>query len=383
MDQKKVLMKVCNCTKKYGEKIANDKVSLSLLNGEVHCVLGYKGAGKTTLMKMMSGVIRADEGFVEIESKKMNNFNLETAISSGVKSIYADHCLMQEMSVSENIFISNYTSNKLGFLSYRKLNKGTSEIFEQMGIDIDPKELVVNLSNFEKLLVQISRVYVSQSKIILMDDIFLHLDSSQKEKMFRLIKKFAKKGMGIVYFTDSLEDSFEIADRISVMRSGRIISTRTRKEFRVEKIIQELIGCDITSIESCLTLIRGEEKPISFLRLVEAAEDNDSIMEYLNAAISFITANLECELTPQMVAEAVHLSSGYLMVLFKKYLGISIMEYTNKIRIDKSKELLKDTELKIYEIAEGVGIKNSQYFSVLFKKETSMSPKEYRNASGV
>ncbi len=380
MEYREVVIKVCNCTKKYGNKTAIDSVSLSLYKGEIHCILGTKGAGKTTLMKMLSGVIEADDGFFEIDNRIMSNFNLEKAINSGIKSIYADHCLMQEMSVSENIFISNYTSNKLGLLSYRRLKKDTFEIFEQMGIDIDPNALVVNLSSFEKLLVQIARVYVSQSKIILMDDIFLYLDAKQKEKMFRLIKSFSKKGMGVIYFTNSLEDAFEIADTISVMRDGKLHSTRGRKEFNVEIIIQELLGCDITSIEGCLNLIRGEENPMSFLKLVEASETNDNIMEYLNAAISYINENLDEELSPQLVADKVHLSSGYLMMLFRNFLGTSIMEYTYKMRIHKSKELLKNKDLKIYQVAAKVGITNSQYFSVLFKKETSMSPKEYRNA---
>ncbi len=380
MDYKEVVIKVCNATKKYGSKTVIDSVSLSLYKGEIHCILGAKGAGKTTLMKMLSGVTSMDDGFFEIDNRIMNNFNLEKAINSGIKSIYSDHCLMQEMSVSENIFISNYTSNKLGFLSYRKLKKDTFEIFEQMGVNINPNTLVVNLNNFEKLLVQIARVYVSQSKIILMDDIFLHLDTSQKEKMFRLIKSFSKKGMGVIYFTNSIEDAFEIADTISVLRDGKLHSTRSRKEFNVEIIIQELLGCDITSIEGCLNLIRGGENPMSFMKLVEASETNDNIMEYLNAAISYINDNLNEDLSPQLVADKVHLSSGYLMMLFRNFLGTSIMEYTYKMRIHKSKELLKDKSLKIYQVAQRVGIANSQYFSVLFKKETSMSPKEYRNA---
>lgn len=381
MESKDVVLKACNITRRFGNETVIDSVSLTLCKSEIHCILGAKGAGKTTLMKILSGVITSNDGFIEIDKKIVNNFNLEKAIDIGIKSIYADHCLMQEMSVSDNIFISNYASNKIGLLSYRKLKKETFDIFTQMGIDIDPNRLVVNLTNFEKLLVQIARVYVSHSKIILMDDIFLYLDTNQKEKMFRLLKSFSNKGMGIIYFTSSLDDAFEIADTISVMRDGKLISTRERKEFIVEIMIQELLDCDSTSIESCLNLIRGEENPTSFLKLVEANETNDNIMKYLNAAISYINDNFSEDLTPQLIADKVHLSSGYLMMLFRNFLATSIMEYTYRLRIIKSKELLKNKDLKIYEVAASVGITNSQYFSVLFKKETSMSPKEYRNAN--
>jgi len=372
-----IILRTVDLVKRYENHTAIDKVNICVLKGDIHAVLGLEDAGKTTLMRMLSGAMLPDEGHVEINGKRIRNYNTSIARESGIQSLYESNFLMQDMTITENIFVGEYMSSFAPILNHKKMKRRAEEILKHMDAEIDPDELPVNISDVQKQYVQLARVYANNARIILADNIGTTLPSSQKQRFLQTLKNMAREGIGVLYFTHIIEDAIEIADTISVIREGKRTRTCSRKDFDIQMLIREMFGSDEITTK-CLQFLQDNPENASFYTLSQAAESNVGLLDYLTAATDFINLNLEEKITPAMVAEAVHLSSGYLMMLFKAHLGTSIMEYTCRKRIEKSKELLVEREKRISEIALEVGISNSQYFSVLFKKYTNLTPNEYR-----
>lgn len=377
-----VFLKAIGISKEYAGAIALSDIDFCLNGGEIHTVLGLKGAGKSTMMRIFSGAVPVDSGYLEFFGKRHRRFTPCQAREIGVQPLYESQYLMQDLTVAENIFMGEYIANRVGFLNYKKLHRRAEEIFKQMGVKINPDTLPVNLSEFEKQIVQIARVYANNAKIVLADNIASSFTNGQKQKLFELLKDMSASGTGIVYFTHMIEDALKTSDRITVLREGKRVCVEERKSFNTQTMIREMVGYDET-IAICLNLTKDDEDKSTFFKLSAVAENNKNILDYLESAIRYINENLDEALTPKNVADAVHISPGYLMMLFKNHMSTSIMEYIYKQRIEKSKGMLAEKNKKISEIASDVGIPNSQYFSVLFKKYTDMTPKEFRKTKGI
>lgn len=382
MSLSNIYLKAIGISKIYEGSVALSDVDFSLCGGEIHAVLGIKGAGKSTMMRILSGALSVETGYFEIFGKRYRKFMPYMAREIGLQPLYESQYLMQDLTVAENIFMGEYIANRAGFLNYKKLRKKAEEIFKQLDVPIDPDTLPVNLTEFERQVVQLARVYANNAKIVLADNIASSFTNGQKQKIFEILKEMAASGIGVVYFTHMVEDALKISDRITVLREGKRICIVERKSFNTQTMVREMVGYDET-IAICLNLTKDDEDKTTFFKLSKAAEGNRNILDYLESAIQYINNNLEEVITPKDVADAVHLSSGYLMMLFKNHMDTSIMEYIYKQRIEKSKAMLSEKNKKISQIAADVGIPNSQYFSVLFKKYTDMTPKEYRKIQGI
>ncbi len=372
-----VCLKAIGISKNYNSSVALSDIDFSLCGGEIHTVLGSKGAGKSTMMRILSGALPVDRGYFEIFGKRHRRFTPAMARDIGLQSLYESQYLMQDLTVAENIFMGGYIANSAGFVNYKKIRKNAEDILKQVNVPMDPDTLPVNLTEFEKQVVQLARVYANNARIVLADNIASSFSNWQKQKIFEILKDMAASGIGVIYFTHMLEDALRISDRITVLRDGKRVCVEERKSFDTQILIREMVGYDET-MSVCLNLTRDDEDKSTFVKLARAAESNKNILDYLKAAITFINGHLDDAISPKDVADAVHLSSGYLMMLFKNHMDTSIMEYIYKQRIEKSKSMLAEKGKKISEIAVDVGIPNSQYFSVLFKKYTDMTPKEYR-----
>ena len=375
-----ICLKAIGICKSYGNSSVLHNVDFSLDTGEIHSVLGAKGAGKTTLMQVLSGSISIDEGYIEINHQRPRSHTPTFAMKNGVQSLYGSQHLMQDLTVAENIFMGEYIANRAGFLDYKKLKYKAEEIIDRMKVSINTDMLPINLTEFEKQIVQMARVYANNAKIALVDSIASSFSNDQKQRILEILGEMSQSGIGIVYFTHVVEDALKISGRITVLRDGERVYTVKRKDFDAQTLIQEMVGYK-ESTTKCLEISQNEPYDPRILELSKAGDNNGNILDYLKGAIDYINDNLSESITPGSVADAVHLSSGYLMMLFKNHMNTSIMEYTYRQRIQKSKELLLESDKNISQIAADVGIPNSQYFSVLFKKYTLMTPKEYRKVN--
>lgn len=216
-----------------------------LRKGEIHCICGENGAGKTTLIKILSGAYVPDEGIIYFEGKKLDRLNPRLAMELGIQTIYQEHTLFPLLSVVENLFVGREEGKFV--VDRQKMIEKTREVFEYLNADISPNAIVQFLGSGKKKIVEIARGLVQDSKIMIFDEPTASLGEEEIENLFQVLKKLKQKGVSIIYISHRLEEIFEIADRVTVIRDGVKINTYDIENVTEEQIIRDMIGRDIST----------------------------------------------------------------------------------------------------------------------------------------
>ena len=225
---------------------ALDDVSFDLRRGEIHALMGENGAGKSTLIKILSGLYRPDGGTLEIEGKPAAIGTPRDARLAGIATVYQEFSLVDSLTVAENIFMGRLPKKGLGlFVDWKKLNRDTEELLEKAGMSLDPKALVGRLSVGFRQQVEIARAFSLNSKVVIFDEPTAVLTTDESSILFRNIARLKERGAGIVYISHRMEEIFEIADRITVLRDGRLIRTLKRGEASHDEVIRLMVGRSI------------------------------------------------------------------------------------------------------------------------------------------
>lgn len=235
-----------NITKTFPGVKALDRVNFKVKKGEVHTLVGENGAGKSTLMKILDGVYRADEGKIKVYGKEVSIKNTNDAKALKIGLIFQEFNLAPSLSVSENIFLGMIKKTKLGFVNWKEIIKRSEELLKSLNFPINPKVIVNELSVAEKQLVEIAKALASNAKVIIMDEPTSSLTSDGIEKLFEIIKNLKKKDFTIIYISHHLEEIFSIADSVTVLRDGKIISTNSIKDETKNNIIEKMVGRPLT-----------------------------------------------------------------------------------------------------------------------------------------
>jgi ribose transport system ATP-binding protein len=235
-----------NISKSYPGVKALDNVSIDLLPGEVHCLVGENGAGKSTLIKILSGAIKKDSGEIFIEDKKVEINSPYEARKFGIGVIYQDFKLVSELTIAENILLGNEpVSKKLLFINKKKIKETAFKILERLGENIDVSIQAKYLSVAKRQVVEIAKALSVKIKIIAMDEPTASLSKSETENLFDVIKKLKDEGTGIIYISHRIEEIFKIADRITVLRDGKLIITCLSSDADRKKLIKWMVGRDL------------------------------------------------------------------------------------------------------------------------------------------
>jgi len=250
-NQSSLILKVKEVTKTFPGTIALDKVNFDLKKGEVHAIVGENGAGKSTLMKILSGVYTKDSGSLYLNGGKVDITGVNDSIDLGISMIYQELENILKITVAENIFIGRLPESRVkGFVNFRKLFKDTKNILEEFKIDINPREVVSNLSIANQQFIEIIKaVTTKNARIIIMDEPTSSLTKDETGKLFQIIEDLKGKGISIIYISHRLDEITGIADRVSVFRDGKNVGTLDKNEFSSEKIITMMIGHELKEIE--------------------------------------------------------------------------------------------------------------------------------------
>ncbi len=216
-------------------------VELDLRPGEVHALLGENGAGKSTLIKVLGGAHRPDEGTIEIDSQRVEITSPADSQRAGVGIIYQEFNLVPAMTARENIFLGQEKS-RVGILPAREERKRARELFERLGVDLDPETLVRKLTVAQQQVVEIAKALLLESRIIVMDEPSAALSPREVEGLFRIVRELKSQGIGIVYVSHRLDEIFEVCDRATIFRDGEHIATRKISELTRESIIELMVG---------------------------------------------------------------------------------------------------------------------------------------------
>lgn len=242
--EKKTILSMRNISKQYPGVLALDQVSLDILEGETHALVGENGAGKSTFIKVLAGAIQPDEGEIELDGKIYQSISPSLASSLGIEVIYQEFNLMPTLSVAENIYMGHHPK-KHGLIDYKEMDRRCNELFKSMGISIDPHMIVSDLSTAYMQMVEIAKALAKDVRILIMDEPTAPLTANEVEILFRLMGRLHDMGVTIIYISHRLNEIFQVADRLTVIRDGRKIGTYATEEMTREKLIQKMVGREL------------------------------------------------------------------------------------------------------------------------------------------
>lgn len=214
-------------------------VDLQLFRGEVLAVIGENGAGKSTLMKIIAGAYAQDEGSIYIEGVKMSFSGPVDARKAGISIIYQELNTIWSLTAAENIFLGRESSI---FAGKKKEHKKTDELLKLLGVKIDPSVPCLALSVAEQQLIEIAKAISMEAKVIIMDEPTASIGQKDTKRLFDVIRDLKKRGISIIYISHRLEEIYQIADRIMIMRDGAHIRTAPAKEISKNSLIEAMVG---------------------------------------------------------------------------------------------------------------------------------------------
>ncbi len=218
-------------------------VNFQLKPGEVHALVGENGAGKSTLMKCIFGVEIPNEGEVLIEGKTVKISRSSDALEKGIAMIHQELNPVPYRTVAENIYLGLYPTKYLPFIvDHKKMNEDSKKLFDTLGIDINPKSLVVDLSVSQIQMLEIAKATRSHAKVIIMDEPTSSLTDNEVAHLFKIIKKLKSDNVAVVYISHKMEEIKTICDAVTIMRDGEYIGRWDIAELTIDDIIAKMVG---------------------------------------------------------------------------------------------------------------------------------------------
>ncbi len=227
---------------------ALDGVSFTLESGSTHALMGENGAGKSTLMKCLFGVYKKDSGRIFLEGTEVDFKSSSDALLGGVAMVHQELNQAMSRSVMDNMFLGRFPkiSKFLPFTSEKRLYEKTREIFDELGINIDPRAKIETLSVSKRQMVEIAKAVSYNAKVIVFDEPTSSLTENEAEKLFEIIEGLKARGCGIIYISHKMDEILRISDKITVMRDGKHIETRAASDITTNEIIKLMVGRTIS-----------------------------------------------------------------------------------------------------------------------------------------
>ncbi len=232
-----------NVSKHYVGVQALDSVDFEVKKGEIHCLVGENGSGKSTLIKVISGVVQPDNGAViEIDGERFQDYQAIDAIHKGVEVIYQDLSLFPNLTVAENIALSEMIATGNKFINWRKVWQIARNATEKIEADLPLDELVGDISLADQQLVAICRALTHDVKLVIMDEPTTALTRKEVDALFVVVKDLQAKGIATMFVSHKLDEVFEIAESVSILRDGEKVGTFASQELDNEKLILLMTG---------------------------------------------------------------------------------------------------------------------------------------------
>jgi len=229
-------------TKSFNTIPVLNQVNFELRKGEIHALLGENGAGKSTLMKILRGVYQADAGKIIVQGHEVKLASSSDARNNGISMVFQEFSLIPTLSVAQNIYLTREPRSKFGLLDDRECEKRSKSLFDEMEVDIDPKSLVEELSTGYRQLTEIATALSQEARILILDEPTASLTHTETLALFSLMRRLKEKGISIIYISHRMEEIFQIADRITVLRDGQNIITDDVDNLTIQEVIEHILG---------------------------------------------------------------------------------------------------------------------------------------------
>ncbi len=235
------ILKISNLTKTFPGVLALDNVSMEIKRGEVHALIGENGAGKSTMIRTITGAIKPDSGTITFEGTDYSSLNPALSQEIGIAAIYQEILLAPPLTIMENIYMGQKINDGI-LVDKKKLYDLTAEVLKKLNTKLDPKELVRNLSVAYQQIVEIAKAIAKNAKFLIMDEPTAPLTEEEVKVLFQMVKSLNEQGITILYISHRLEELFEIADRVTIMRDGKFVATEEMKDVDKAKLIYHMVG---------------------------------------------------------------------------------------------------------------------------------------------
>ncbi len=264
-------------TKAFPGVLANDHINLTLEEGEVHALLGENGAGKTTLMNILYGLYSPDEGEIFVRGRRVEIRKPGDAIALGIGMVHQHFMLVPVLTVTENVMLGVESVKNGIFLDRAAAARRLREISRQYGLQVDPDALVKTLPVGVQQRVEIIKLLYRQADILIMDEPTAVLTPQEVDELFKVIRSLASQGKSIIFITHKLKEVMAIADRITVLRNGRVVGTTTPSQTNEEQLASMMVGREV--------LLRVNKRPATPGETVLEVENLEALDDRGNPAV--------------------------------------------------------------------------------------------------
>ena len=257
-----LVLRMQDITKRFFAVTALRDVSLDLQPGEIHALVGENGAGKSTLMKILSGSYPSSsyEGRIEVEGERVHFMSTHDAERAGIEMIYQEISLNPDLSVAENIFLGTLPRRALRwFVDWKKTHQLAREALARVGLDVATGAAVRLLSTSQQQMICIAKALYRKPRILVLDEPTSALTEKETTTLMRIIQGLKDQGISCIYISHKLEEVFNIADRITVLRDGSVISTTPRAAVEASRVVEDMVGRKIEMMYPKVPVPLGEE----------------------------------------------------------------------------------------------------------------------------
>jgi len=237
-----------NINKSFGTAHVLKDVSFELRPGEIHGLIGENGAGKSTLMKIIGGDYALDSGELFYEEKPVIIKTPADSLQLGIRIIYQEFNLARALTVAENIFMGHLPHAKNGLVDWKEMNRRAEELLAEIGILVDVREKVSDISVAEQQLVEIAKALSQEARILIMDEPTAALSDQETDKLFDIVRGLREKGIAIVFITHRLSEQFALSDRITVLRDGEAVGTLDIKDATNDILVKMMVGRELADL---------------------------------------------------------------------------------------------------------------------------------------
>jgi ABC-type sugar transport system ATPase subunit len=240
------LLSAKGISKRFGATLALNDVSFDVISGEVHALVGENGAGKSTLLNVLSGVVQPDGGHILRDEARTSISTPKHAQTLGIATVFQEFSLTGAVSIGENIFAGRAPS-RFGLIDWARLQRDAEAVLAELGISLDSRQPLAGASISVRQMVEIAKAISLNARVLLLDEPTAALSPVEVERLFALIRRLTARGLGIVYISHHLPEVLQIADRITVLRDGRVVAERDPQNTSQDGLVRDMVGREVAA----------------------------------------------------------------------------------------------------------------------------------------
>ncbi|MGM0174180.1 sugar ABC transporter ATP-binding protein [Enterococcus sp. DIV0800] len=244
MTEKKedTILSIRGMSKSFGRNRVLDRINLDVGRGTVMGLMGENGAGKSTMMKCLFGAYQKDEGTVYLDGKEVSFSGPKDALENGIAMVHQELNQALERNVVDNLFLGRYPTNSLGLIDEKRMRKEASELFRKLGITVNLTQPMRMMSVSQRQMCEIAKAISYNAKVIVLDEPTSSLMSQEVDKLFEMMRRLRDDGISLIYISHKMDEIFEICDEVSVLRDGKLVTTKATNETNMNELITAMVG---------------------------------------------------------------------------------------------------------------------------------------------